>query len=111
MKVSPNSPWFDHDYLNLRKKRRAAEKKYQKTKSENDKKTFIDLRKETTKLAFTKNISITLTKLAVILQQKVSLNVLMNLQIIQSHLHCLHILHLLSSLIVSTLFSRIKSVK
>ena len=52
MKVSPNSPWFDHDYLNLRKKRRAAEKKYHKTKSENDKKNFHRFKKRNNKTCF-----------------------------------------------------------
>ena len=54
VKHKPKSPWFDQEYQNMRKKRRAAEKKYRRTKSENDKKMFVSLRKETTKLASSK---------------------------------------------------------
>ena len=56
IKNKPKSPWFDQEYQDMRKKRRAAEKKYRRTKSENDKKIFVNLRKETTKLASSKKL-------------------------------------------------------
>ena len=50
----PKAPWFDVEYKNLRKKRRKAEKKYRKSFSEQDKQVYIDLRKQTTDLAYSK---------------------------------------------------------
>ena len=51
IKVKPNAPWFDSEYEELRRKRRKAEKRYRKSKSEQDKKEFIMLRKETIEMA------------------------------------------------------------
>ena len=53
-KVVPHAPWFDSEYIDLRKKRRKAEKRYKRTKSPEDKVTFCKLRKMTTGLAFSK---------------------------------------------------------
>lgn len=55
--VKPSAPWFDSEYKTLRRKRRKAEKKYRRTKSDEDKREFVDLRKETTKMAQEKKIS------------------------------------------------------
>ena len=57
IKVKPNAPWFDSEYEELRRKRRKAEKRYRKTKAEQDKNEFIRLRKETTELAKSKKTS------------------------------------------------------
>ena len=54
IKIVPKAPWFDVEYKNLRKKRRKAEKKYHKSFSEQDKQVYIDLRKQTTDLAYSK---------------------------------------------------------
>ena len=54
IKVVPKAPWFDGEYVDLRRKRRKAEKKYRKTHDEVDKSAFLKLRKQTTELAFTK---------------------------------------------------------
>ena len=54
IKVVPNAPWFDTEYADLRKSRRKAEKKYKLSKSEADRKAFVDLCKQTTGLAFRK---------------------------------------------------------
>ena len=54
IKVVPNAPWFDTEYVELRKSRRKAEKKFKSSKSDADKKVFVDLRKRTTDLAFQK---------------------------------------------------------
>jgi len=54
IKIVPQSQWFDNEYKELRKKRRKAEKKYKKSRKECDKKTFVELRKATTNLAFKK---------------------------------------------------------
>ena len=49
-----SSPWFDGEYRQLRKERRRSEKKYKKTRTEEDKERYISLRKQTTKLAHDK---------------------------------------------------------
>ena len=54
IKVVTNSPWFDSQYNDLRKQRRKAEKKYKRTKNPTDKEIFINLRKQTTSMAFIK---------------------------------------------------------
>ena len=54
IKIVSKAPWFDYEYVELRKRRRKAEKRYKSTKLEVDKKAFIDLRKQTTALAFRK---------------------------------------------------------
>ena len=51
IKIVPSAPWFDSEYVDLRKQRRRAEKVYKKTNLPADKKKYIDLRKETTELA------------------------------------------------------------
>ena len=50
----PTYPWFDKEYKDLRRKRRAAEKKSRRTKSDEDKENYIKLRKQTTLLAHEK---------------------------------------------------------
>ena len=54
IKIVPNAPWFDSEYENLRRLRRKAEKKYQKTKLVVDKENYINIRKQTTELAHKK---------------------------------------------------------
>ena len=53
-KVVPHAPWFDTEYDNLRKQRRKAERQYKKSKRATDKEKYINLRKQTTKLAHKK---------------------------------------------------------
>ena len=50
-KIVPSVPWFDSEYVDLRKQRRRAEKVYKKTNLPADKNKYIDLRKKTTELA------------------------------------------------------------
>ena len=47
-KFVQQSPWFDHEYKELRKKRRKLEKKYHQTQNENDKMAFMEARRQTT---------------------------------------------------------------
>ena len=54
IKVVPNAPWFDSEYNALRILRRKAERKYKKTGLQVHKEDFVNLRKETTALAFNK---------------------------------------------------------
>ena len=54
VKDVPRATWFDEEYRNLRKKRRNAEKLWRKTKLEVHKSIFINLRNETTSLAYNK---------------------------------------------------------
>lgn len=54
IKVVPNAPWFDFEYKALRRLRRKAEKRYRKTGLEVHKNDFVNLRKQTTTLAFEK---------------------------------------------------------
>ena len=54
IKIVPTAPWFDGEYEKLRKQRRKAEKKFKKTKIPADKEKFINLRKQTTQLAYQK---------------------------------------------------------
>ena len=54
IKIVPNAQWFDSEYENLRRLRRKAEKKYQKTKLVVDKENYINIRKQTTELAHKK---------------------------------------------------------
>ena len=54
IKIVPNSPWFDNEYRDLRTLRRKAEKKYKRSKTAVDRETFVNLRKQTTELAFRK---------------------------------------------------------
>jgi len=51
IKEVPHAPWFDHEYRELRKKRRKAEKLYQQTKLSVHKLNYISLRKQTTTLS------------------------------------------------------------
>ena len=57
IKISPNAPWFDGEYDNLRKRRRKAEKVYRRTRLKTDKDIYTNLRKETTSLAYKKKCS------------------------------------------------------
>ena len=52
IKLVPNAPWFNSEYKTLRRRRRKAEKKYKKTGSEIHKNEFVELRKQTTALAW-----------------------------------------------------------
>ena len=54
IKVVPSAPWFDVEYIELRRRRRKAEKKFKKTGLEVHKDEFVQLRKQTTNLAFNK---------------------------------------------------------
>ena len=54
IKIVTGAPWFDAEYANLRKSRRKAEKKYQKSKLQEDKENYIRIRKESIKLAHKK---------------------------------------------------------
>ena len=63
IKLVKKSPWFDEEYVALRKRRRKAEKRFRKSKSQVDKDEFIDLRKQTTQLAKDKKISYVSRKL------------------------------------------------
>ena len=54
IKVVPNAPWFDFEYKALRRRRRKAEKRYRKTGLEVHKNEFVDLRNQSTALAFDK---------------------------------------------------------
>ena len=54
VKVVLRAPWFDTEYVTLRRHRRKAEKKYRRTGHEVDKQLFQDLRKQTTSLAMHK---------------------------------------------------------
>lgn len=51
IKIVPEAPWFDGEYIDKRKKRRKAEKVYKRTRLQDDKKAYINLRKETLNLA------------------------------------------------------------
>ena len=63
IKLVNNSPWFDEEYVALRKQRRKAEKRFHKSGKLADKKEFIGLRKQTTELAKNKKISYVSRKL------------------------------------------------
>ena len=54
MKIVPDAPWFDVEYANLRKLRRKAEKQFRKTGLAEHRENFINLRKQTTDLAYQK---------------------------------------------------------
>ena len=57
VKIVPRAPWFDNEYVELRRKRRKAEKLFRQTKLMVHKLNFVDLRKQTTLLAKRKKIS------------------------------------------------------
>ena len=57
VKIIPDAPWFDGEYDNLRKLRRKAERLYKKTGLLEHREHFIDLRKQTTALAYEKKRS------------------------------------------------------
>ena len=50
------APWFDREYIELRRKRRKAEKLWRRTKLVVHKENFVNLRKQTTTLAHNKKI-------------------------------------------------------
>ena len=54
IKVVPNASWFDHEYKEMRKERRRAEKKYKKNRTPENREAFVSLRKQTTSLALSK---------------------------------------------------------
>ena len=54
IKVVPSAPWFDTEYKELRRRRRKAERKYKKSKSDADKETFVNIRKQATEMSFRK---------------------------------------------------------
>ena len=54
IKIVSNAPWFDVEYNELRRRRRKAEKQFKKTGLEVHKEEFVQLRKQTTNLAFNK---------------------------------------------------------
>ena len=54
IKVVDKAPWFDREYADLRKERRRAEKKYHRTRSEDDKKIYITLRNKAINTSFNK---------------------------------------------------------
>ena len=58
IKVKPLAPWFDGEYETQRRKRRKAEKKYRRTRSDHDKNEFKRWRKITTELAKEKKIHV-----------------------------------------------------
>ena len=64
IKVVTTAPWFDEEYISLRKRRRKAEKKFRKSQSQNDKNEFINLRKQTTGVAKNKKQSYVTKKLS-----------------------------------------------
>ena len=64
IKIVPKAPWFDLEYVNLRKQRRKAEKKYKRTKLTSDKEAFVSLRKQTTSLALKKQKEFYVKKIA-----------------------------------------------
>ena len=55
IKIVQACPWFDNDYKNRRKQCRKAEKKFRKTGLPHDREAYVNLRKETTELAYSKN--------------------------------------------------------
>ena len=57
IKNVPKSPWFDYEYVKLRRKQRKAEKQFKTSNDAADKNIYFKLRKETTKLAKTKKIN------------------------------------------------------
>ena len=63
IKINPGAPWFDSEYKSLRRRRRKAEKRFRKSKSDNDKEEFIKLRKETTDMAKSKKCSLVSQKI------------------------------------------------
>lgn len=54
IKLVPDAPWFDGEYAELRRQRRRAEKLYRRTGLLTDRKKYVDLRKQTTTLAYCK---------------------------------------------------------
>lgn len=50
------APWFDSEYIDMRRKRRKAEKLWHRTKLQVHKESFIKLRKQTTALAHNKKV-------------------------------------------------------
>ena len=57
IKIVPDAPWFDLEYNSLRQQRRKAEKRYKKSRLAEHKVEFVNLRKQTTALAFNKKRS------------------------------------------------------
>ena len=51
IKIVPTAPWFNSEYIALRRRRRKAEKRFKRTGLEIHRREFVDLRKQTTALA------------------------------------------------------------
>eukprot|EP00794_Sanderia_malayensis_P002629 gene2629-3043_t len=51
MKINKNAPWFDAEYKQLRAKKRKAEKQFRKSKANEDKEKYKQLRLECSKIA------------------------------------------------------------
>ena len=54
VKIVPHAPWFDHEYVAIRKERRKAEKKFRRTGLDGDKKVYTTLRKKAINTSFKK---------------------------------------------------------
>ena len=63
VKLIPHAPWFDAEYKEARRRRRKAEKEYKRSGLEHHKNAFINVRKETTTLAFNKKRDYFATKI------------------------------------------------
>ena len=63
IKVRPTAPWFDGEYQAIRKERRKAEKKFRKSRNDEDKKELIKLRDEACRVAKDKKLSCITKKL------------------------------------------------
>ena len=56
IKAVPRAPWFDQEYIELRRERRLAEKHFRRTKLTVDWNRYTDLRKQATKLSKRKKV-------------------------------------------------------
>ena len=63
VKIVPSAPWFDCEYESIRKLRRKAEKKYRKSKLDEDKKNQATIRKNAKALAVEKKKSYVVKRL------------------------------------------------
>ena len=64
IKVVTTAPWFDGEYITLRKQRRKAEKKHRKSGLQVHKEEYVNLRKQTTDVAKNKKKTYVTRKLA-----------------------------------------------
>ena len=56
IRVVSDAPWFDSEYTRLRRERRKCERRWKKSGLEIDREIFVEKRKETTLLAFSKKV-------------------------------------------------------